>query len=370
MEIKNNYNECLTNLACSIRKYFGLDYNHNTIDYIDKILEEKKPKNVITILFDGMGANILKRTLPENAFFIRNMVKPITSVFPPTTVAATTSVITGLNPCETGMLGWNSYYKELDKVITTFLHCAKDDSFHKPIEEARKYKDAHMITKPIMDEINEKGIDKGYHISPHGDIKYANLDDMLAKILDLTNEPDKKYIYAYDPEPDSTMHDFGPDSEKARALIEERNAKVEEFSNKLKDSIVFVIADHGHVKVDNILLKDYPEIRECLKRNTSIEQRAVNFFVKEDKKEKFVELFNKEFSEFFDLYPMEEVIESKLFGDGNENLIFRDELGDFLAVAKSNKTLLSDGDNFLYSQHAGNTDDEIYIPLIVLYKEK
>ena len=51
MIVKNNYKECLTNLACSIRKYFGLDY-------IDQILEEKHPKNVVTILCDGMGANI------------------------------------------------------------------------------------------------------------------------------------------------------------------------------------------------------------------------------------------------------------------------------------------------------------------------
>ena len=55
MLVRNNYEECLTNLACSIRKYFELDYKHNTLDYIDKILEEKKPKNVVTILCDGMG---------------------------------------------------------------------------------------------------------------------------------------------------------------------------------------------------------------------------------------------------------------------------------------------------------------------------
>ena len=368
MEVKNNYNECLTNLACSIRKYFGLDYNHNTIEYIDKILEERKPKNVVTILFDGMGSNILKRTLPEDAFFLRNMVKPITSVFPATTVAATTSITTGLNPCETAMLGWNSYYKDLDKVITTFLHCAKEDLSHTPLEEAKKYKHEHMITKPIMDEINEKGIYKGYHVSPYGDIKYANLDDMLDKVVALTNEPEKKYIYVYDPEPDSTMHEVGPDSEKARNLILERNHKVEEFVNRLKDTVVFVIADHGHIKVDNILLKDYPEILDCLKRNTSIEQRAVNFFVKDDRKEEFCALFNKNFGEYFDLYTTSEVLESKLFGDGKENLIFRDLLGDYLAIAKSNKTLLNVGDNELYSQHAGYVDDEIYIPLIVVTK--
>ena len=51
MKVKNNYNECLTNLACSIRKHFELDYNHNTLDYIDKLLEEKQPKNVIVMLY-------------------------------------------------------------------------------------------------------------------------------------------------------------------------------------------------------------------------------------------------------------------------------------------------------------------------------
>ena len=44
MLVKNNYNECLTNLACSIRKYFGLEYKHNTLGYIDNLLEEKNLK--------------------------------------------------------------------------------------------------------------------------------------------------------------------------------------------------------------------------------------------------------------------------------------------------------------------------------------
>ena len=31
MLVRNNYEECLTNLACSIRKYFELDYKHYII---------------------------------------------------------------------------------------------------------------------------------------------------------------------------------------------------------------------------------------------------------------------------------------------------------------------------------------------------
>ena len=105
MIVKNNYNECLTNLACSIRKYFGLDCKHNTLSYIDSLLEEYKPVNVVTVLCDGMGSNILDRTLDKDSFFIKNRMKSITTVFPATTVAATTSMMTGLNPVESGMLG-------------------------------------------------------------------------------------------------------------------------------------------------------------------------------------------------------------------------------------------------------------------------
>lgn len=368
MNIKNNYNECLTNLACSIRKYFDLPYNHNTIDYIDKILEEKKPKNVITILFDGMGSNILKRTLQENSFFVSNMLKPITTVFPATTVAATTAMLTGLNPVESGMLGWNIYYKGIDKIITTFINCEKEDEFFVPLAEAKKYKEDNMLTKPITEEINEQGQYTGYFVSPFGEINYESLDDMLSKIFDICQKDGKKYIYAYDTEPDHTMHDFGPDSEIVKKLIIERNEKVAKMCNSLSDTVIFIVADHGHIKVDNIFLKDYPEIIDCLKKNTSIEQRAVNFFIKDDKKEKFCTLFNKEFGEYFDLYSKEEIINSHLFGDGNENKTFREALGDYLAIAKSNKALVSKGDAVLYSQHAGYTDDEIYVPLIVVTK--
>lgn len=365
MIVKNNYNECLTNLACSIRKYFGLEYTHNTLDYIDSILEEKKPKNVVMILCDGMGSNILDRVLDKESFLIKNRIKPITSVFPATTVAATTSMITGLNPVETGMLGWNMYYKDIDKTVTTFFSTEKGDEEEKVLPEAVEYNQKHMIRKAIMDEINEKTSFKGYTLYPFGDNPYQSIDEMYQIIEEKCNEDGKKYIYAYDEDPDYTMHDLGCTSKEVIEIIKDRNKRIEELCSKLKDTIVFVVADHGHKNVQNVFLDDYPDIVECLKRNTSLEQRAVNFFIKEDKKELFKELFNKYFDKDFDLYDMQDVIDSKLFGDGKENEIFKDALGDFLAIAKTDKAIVYGGSTELKSQHAGYTDDEIYVPLIV-----
>ena len=192
------------------------------------------------------------------------------------------------------------------------------------------------------------------------------MEDLYNKIETLCNEEGKKYIYAYDTEPDHTMHELGTDAHEINEIVENINSKVEELSRKLKDTVIFVVADHGHKNVENIMLEDYPDIVDCLERNTSIEPRAVNFFIKENKKQKFEVLFNEYFSNDFDLYTKEDVINSNLFGKGKENEIFRDILGDYLAIAKTNKTLLYGGSEILKSQHAGYTDDEIYVPLIVI----
>lgn len=366
MKVKNNYNECLTNLACSIRRYFGLEYKHNTLSYIDELLESKKPKNVVTILCDGMGSKIIERVLDENAFLISNRYKDITTVFPATTVAATTSMMTGLNPVESGMLGWDMYFKDINKTITTFLNSEKGDFEYKPLQEAIDFKAKHMKTKSIMDEINEQTQYKGYTLFPFGDNAYKDLDDLFNIIIEKCNEDGKKYIYAYSTEPDSTMHELGNDCIKAKKLILDLNKRIENLSTKVKDTMIFVVADHGHKNVINIDLNEYPDVVECLLRNTSIEPRAVNFFIKPKKKQEFERLFKKYFSNDFDLYDKEDVINSKLFGDGEENEIFRDSLGDYLAIAKTDKTILYIGSEVLKSQHAGYTNDEIYVPLIVI----
>lgn len=125
MKVKNNYNECIINFACPIEKYFWLTPKHNTLSYIDKLLEEKHPENVVVILFDGLGPSILDRTLEEDGFLRKYELKELTTVFPGTITATTTAIQTGLNPSEHGYLGWNVYIEPIDKVIILYLKSEK-----------------------------------------------------------------------------------------------------------------------------------------------------------------------------------------------------------------------------------------------------
>ena len=369
MKVRNNYNECLTNLACSIRKYFELPYHHQTLPYIDKILEEKKPENVILILFDGMGSKILERSLSSNDLFIKNKYKEITTVFPATTTAATTSIRTGLNPIEHGYLGWNTYINEIDKTITLFLN--EEKNTNKVSKEFLDYK-SKLSYKSIAVEITETTDYIGKEFFPFkakNTIKYDNLKHGLNLLSEEISKKGKKFLYLYDDEPDHSMHNYGPNSNIVKKIIKEKNDCIKEFSKKIKNTIVFIVADHGHIKVDNIFLKDYKKILNMLERTTSIEPRAVSFKVKKEFLNTFETEFKKNFGKHFKLYSNQEIIDANLFGYGQPHNIFKDAIGDFIAIAEdSNKALLNIDDKILVSQHAGYTDDEILVPLIIIDK--
>ena len=161
----------------------------------------------------------------------------------------------------------------------------------------------------------------------------------------------------------------GPDKNITKKIIFEIEKKVEEFCRELKDTMVIIVADHGHKLVEPIYLDEYPEILKMIERTPSLEQRAVSFKVKEKYKSEFPQKFKEIFGNDMKIYSKEEIIESKLFGDGEANELFEDALGDYIAIAyETGKCIVSSGDDVYVSHHAGYSDDEIYVPLIIVDK--
>lgn len=361
-----DYKNSIVNAACSIKKYFDINYNHNTIEKIDQLLEEKQPKNVVVILFDGMGSKLLKEKLDSNSFLIKNLDSEISSVVPATTTASTISMLTGLTPKEHGWLGWNLYMKEEDKIVTMFTNKLKDTNI-----EAAEYNVAqkHFPYNTITDLINKEGKYYSKILFPFGEDPYNDIDDMLTKIKDNLNKKERNYIYAYFEDPDGIMHDTGTDSKDTLDCFEIINKKVEEFSSELKDTIIIVLADHGHINCDEIVLSNYKDIFNTLDGDVWIEGRMCAFKIKEGKEQEFERLFNLYFSDNFILKTKEEIINENLFGDGIEHKYFEDSLGDYFALAIGNKYFKYDNKgDFFKSVHAGFTIDEMKIPLIIIDK--
>lgn len=365
---KINYNESLTNLACSIKKYFELDYNHQTLNYVDDILDEKKPDNVILLLCDGLGSRILNQILDKNSFLIKNRRKEIYSVFPPTTASSLNSIKTGLNPSEHGWIGWTSYIQLIDKII--LLYKDKEKGKSEIDEDFINIKKKYFEHKSITDLINDKGKFKSYEISCYPYNVDKDIDSVLNKILEKLKIEGKKYIFAYYPEPDDILHEFGVKSENAKIEIEKINKKIQEFSKKLdKKTIMFIVSDHGHLISPRISIKN-SKIQQFMKVDKMfIENRSPSFLIKEDKIEEFKKVFNEEFGNDFYLLSKEEVLKYNIFGEYNKkHELLNSSIGDFLAISKdtSDKSLVDDYDSYNFSSHGGYSDDELFIPLIII----
>ena len=62
-----NYDHSILNTITSILKYYNVETNHKSLEKLDKELQ-KKYKNVVFIILDGMGEHILTPISPKGYF--------------------------------------------------------------------------------------------------------------------------------------------------------------------------------------------------------------------------------------------------------------------------------------------------------------
>ena len=371
--VKPDYDNCLVNLSNSILKAFGVETTAPTLEMADKLLDGSY-KNVVLLLMDAMGVAAIEKHLAPDGFLRSHLAGSFSSVFPPTTVAATTSVMSGLYPNEHGWLGWDMFFPELEKNVTVFLNCNqlvedKDGNIIEP-EPAAEYHAAfrYFPYKNIIDKINEAG-GKAYFSMPFMEPYPGDLDSILKRVEDLCAEPGNKFIYSYWNQPDTTMHEYGPDSDTVHELMISLEKRLEEFSLNLKDTLLLITADHGHMTSINHCITDYPEITKCLLRMPSVEPRALSFFVKDEYKDAFPEIFRSTFKDKFALLTKEEVISQRLFGMGKDNPRLRDSIGDYLAISIADESVFATHKeaSLMPGGHAGLTKAELEIPLIAVH---
>lgn len=355
-----DYKNCIANLACSIMRYYGVTPANATFSAADEMLC-KKYKNVVVILLDGMGVKNMEQHLLADGFFRRNMKCSYSSTFPPTTVAATTAIDSGLFPNQSAWLGWTGYFREIDKNVVYFLNTDNDTG-----EEITDFNVARTLVpyESIRDKIKEKGIDS-YFIAPFIEPFPKNYDDFCWEIKTLCDMEASKYIYAYWDDPDLSMHEHGVDGEIIHYLLNNIEMATKRLAEDLADTLLIITADHGHINVHNEIIAEYPDISECLFRMPSMETRALNLFIKKGMEKQFEIAFHKHFKNKFLLFSKSEVLEKQLFGFAPNHERLDDMLGDYIAVAISDVAIENTVAKHKGS-HAGLTEDEMTIPFIAV----
>lgn len=373
-----DYNNSILNLITSVLKNYNVETNHDTLEILDRELENKY-KNVVFIVLDGMGEHILNK-ISLQGYFQSHKKSVLTSVYPSTTTAALTTYYSGKPPYETGWIAWSQYFKEYGRAIDMLSH---QESYKKDsLGGARIDVFKEIVNyEPIFSQIEKASPNiKAYEITPQYSDKRAqrsiradSIEEIIENIEMLCKTPDEKFIFAYCDNPDSILHKYGTDSEEAKSFIQETENKIKEMCDNLSnDTIVIISADHGHKNIEKVYsILDYPEIQECLILPPSLESRVVGFWVKEEMKKEFEKRFKNVFGEEFWLMTKEEFLDKHFLGYGNKHSKVDDFIGNYIALSTEGsiirlETFLAEGKKVKKSTHCGLTKEEMEVPLIVI----
>ena len=363
-----DYNNSIMNVSNSILKFYGVETKYNGIDILDEKLKNDY-NHVIYILLDGMGSNIVKKLLNKTDGLRRYMRKEITSVFPATTVAATDAVLSGVPPISNGHLGWVQYFPKEDVNMVVFQQRDQYDETNIIKEDLREkyisFERMHQQISRVYKDINSSEIFPSF--IEGGAESFA---EQVERVLLKVKNNDKTFTYIYWVQPDLYEHQFGIYSDEVKNVLIELNDGFEDLINNVDDdTIVVCIADHGLTNIEPINLLEYRDIMDSLLRLPSLEPRAMNFFVKEDKIAGFKDLFNSHFEKEYLIYSKKEILDMKLFGDGEMHEMCDSFIGDFLAIAIDKYMFTLNNDKAYIGHHAGLLEDEMMVPLIIYSKK-
>ncbi len=360
-----DYSNSIANLACSILNHYGITPPNPTLPAADELLKSHPCKHVLVLLLDGMGVANMEKHLSPEGFFRKHLIMPYSSTFPPTTVAATTAMLSGQTPNQSGWLGWVGYFPQLDRNIVYYWNVDNDTG------EAVKDCNAAWTYVPyqnLQEQIHKAGTAAYARLPFQPPWQPGNppgYDAFLRDVEALCNRDERSYIYAYWDEPDHLMHEIGVDGEAVGELMRAIEKRTEEMASRLRDTLLIITADHGHINNHNVEITDYPDIAECLIRMPSIELRAANLFVKPGMEKQLEAAFARHFPEQFLLMTKEEVLAQKLLGTGENHPLLDSMLGDYLAIGIADIGIAHNSPGHK-GNHAGFTPEEMTIPLIAV----
>ncbi|MFA6627533.1 MAG: GrpB family protein, partial [Bacilli bacterium] len=318
-----DFENCLLNVTSSIQKHFKAIPTTTTLSCVDDALEGKD--HVLLILLDGMGIDIMEKNLPEDAFLWKHLSKQITTIYPPTTVAATTMVQTGLLPADTGWIGWNQYFKDIDRHVIMFRN---EDYFTDEVIPSFDTK-LTLPTEPMYHQFKDASCEVLWpSFKENG---FQTFHDMIDQAISITHKDEKTYTYLYWNEPDASLHEFGCQNPTIKTLLSSLSDEVKRlYESSGSKTTIMVVADHGLIDIAPIYINRFKDITSLLKTRPSLEGRTSVFYVKD--KHTFPQVFQRYFANYFDLYDCESFMKTGLLGKNPKRC--KPFLGDFVALAK------------------------------------
>lgn len=353
----------LTNVGNSILGFFDVPKFHDSFAPLDKVLKETKKEKIALILLDGMGKVIFETYKNDIPFLYSHILTEYKSVFPPTTVAATTTLTTGKYPIETCYLGWTQYFDTRKAFINVF---PSNNAFDHSQFFSPSVTSLELRTTYIWDLINKTLKHNATNISSFFKKTFNKEDDFEAFFEDadkLIKEHD--FVYVYSTNPDHLLHEHGIKNEVIRENVIYLESKVKELVENNPDTLFILTADHGFADIEEINFKLHQDFLDTFNDGVfSIEPRFATVSVKDEAK--FLELANKYYSDYFYIKTKKELLEEHAFGYGEPHPLFDLTTKNYFLIAKDKYCFYQSEEPIGFKgTHAGSLDSETEIYLLI-----
>ncbi len=362
-----DFKHCNINISATLAEFLGAPNRNATLPRLKKELT-KNYKNVVFICFDGMGIYPLEQNLEHTDYLLTHIDDTLVSTFPSTTTCATTSLITNRLPLEHGWFGWSMHFEKLCRNVCIFLNTdsltgetlnVQDVSpltdFPYYFDEAHTDYKINTILPPFVKVFRpERNITWNFDMA-----------DFFEQIKKICERKGKQFIYAYNNEPDHSMHENGVTCPQTKTLLKEISYRMQQLASETADTLFIVTADHGQIDVTGeVNLYEDKQLYDMLEIYPYMEPRAIAFKVKQDRRTDFEKYFTATYGKDFELHKSKELVERGFFGDLEDKANL---LGDYIAIGTyTHKQAVLTPDMPVFKGHHTSLTEEMLVPLILI----
>lgn len=387
--------------------YYLPDEKNNILTLISSIknlLLGKKPKvnilkdytgigRIIFILLDGVGFYTLNKYTSQY-----NYPTPIklSTLFPSTTAAIITSLITNSKPGKHGMLEWNLYIPEINMLIESIpfrpigvkgFDTLQELGYKANILFKGKlyflslkrlgFKINSYIRANISNSCYSRLILKGTNINP-----YINITDLSVNLRKQVEIHDINLHYVYIEAPDVIAHVYGYAVEEQLIDIKYilyilKNELIDKVDPKTaEDTLLIISSDHGLVTINPkhvIRLNKFRGVKRHLMLDrrgiylVSGSPRNVHLHVKEGYIDRVKHKLEEHIKDKAIIMDKQNFIKTKLLGEVKEDFINR--IGDLIILPKRDVGIwfihVPHKPIKMFGYHGGLSPDEMLIPSII-----
>ncbi|MDA3851237.1 MAG: alkaline phosphatase family protein [Spirochaetaceae bacterium] len=386
-----DYNNSILSLSSSLLLSMGCPVDHPSLGILPPHYAAGFD-HVVLLILDGLSYNYLHENRPNMDLPPEGQIHSISSVFPPTTAAALTTLYTGCSPMEHGYLGWTLFLKKLQCYASVLPGTLLGKRQEKSEPLPPIYQDLPL--KGLFQRIQQQGDGRScFYVFPQAYqtsqytamigqgahwIHYKKDKDFVGAVYSPVKKypQEKTFTMAYHENPDKMLHLTGTQSPWAKYYPKHLGHQLCKMASRFRGSntLLLVTADHGMTDMQGYLtLNETPELMDLLIRPPFPESRFLSFFVKPGKKELFKQRFMELLADDFLLIDRREFLRGNFLGPGKAHVLMEDFLGDYLAVATGHRGIKYYGSEKKLKRksgqykghHAGITPEETNVPLMI-----